>query len=60
MSCFGLVLGWFWGGFRWLLVVRAGYKRWVVIRGYGWLSLVIGGYWWLRVYFIDDGLVMGS
>ena len=30
-------------------MVRAGYKGWVVIRGYGWLSLVIGGYWWLRV-----------
>ena len=28
--------------------------------GYGRLSLVIGGYWWLRVFFIDDGLVMGS
>ena len=41
-------------------MVRAGYKRWVVIRGYGWLSLVIGGYWWLRVFFIDDGLIMGS
>ena len=31
-----------------------------VMSGYGWLSVVIGGYWWLRVFFIDDGLVMGS
>ena len=41
-------------------MVRAGYKRWVVIRGYGWLSLVIGGYWWLRVFFIDGRVNMGS
>ena len=28
---------------------------WLVMGGFGWLSVVIGGYWWLRVFFIDDG-----
>ena len=30
------------------------------MSGFGWLSMVIGGFCWLRVFFIDDGLVMGS
>ena len=32
----------------------------LVMSGYGWLSVVIGGHRWLRVFFIDDGVVMGS
>ena len=32
----------------------------LVMSGYGWLSVVIGGYWWLRVFFIDDRVVMVS
>ena len=28
--------------------------------GYPWLLVVIGGYWWLRVFFIDDGVVMSG
>ena len=27
---------------------------------FGWLSVVIGSHWWLRVFFIDDGVVMSG
>ena len=32
----------------------------LVMSGYEWFWVVIRGYWWLRVFFIDDGVVMGS
>ena len=53
---YGVVMGWLWGGNRWLRVVIGGYFwLWMVmgwkpvITSYGWLPVVTGGYGWLWV-----------
>ena len=52
------MMGWLWVAKGWLWVVMG--VSGLVLNSYGWLSMVISGYWLLRVFFIDDGLVMGS